>query len=742
MFSYCANHYLTATGIRQDAIAFLASLVLLIVAILPCGAYAGQQVRVGIYQNAPKIFVDKDGNPSGFFPELLNEIATREGWNLSYTPCEWNQCLQLLERGEIDLMPDVAFSAPRALQYRFGKEEVIPSWSTVYVRKNSPIQAIPDLDNKRLAVVKGSVQAQELSDMLPQFGVETEFVSVPDFEAGFREVANGQVDGVSSNRYFGDRRAVELGLKATAILHGPSLLYFAESPQGDPALLDAIDRQLKGMKRNGQSVYHALLYKWLLPESKHTVPPWARWALIAAVVLIPLLMIVIILFRKTVRLRTRELLTKKEELEFLSYFDALTGLPNRMLFLDRLGHAVRHRGDGKRGTALLFIDLDNFKEINDSRGHETGDEVLNSIAMRFAKLIRRGDTLARLGGDEFTVLLEDVDAERAAVVAEKLLASFDRPVKVRDAHYYLSASIGIVLAGDSGPDGQELLRNADAAMYLAKSSGRNTYRFYSEELTRQSQQRIELLTSLRAALENHELSVYYQPLFDLASDRITGVEALVRWNRSGKLIPPCDFLPVAEQGHLIQGIDDFVMRRACEQMVRWKTAGADIGRVSVNLSGQRLQQQGLLAAIERILEDTDCRAEWVEFEISEGFAMKSPEESISLMQALRDKGMHIAIDDFGTGYSSLAYLKKLPISRLKIDRSFVSDTPDDKDDVAIVRAVIALGQSLGLSVLAEGIETVAQRQFLFQEGCNEGQGYLRGRPMPADELSRLLGLSD
>lgn len=697
---------------------------------------------MGVYQNPPKIFIDEHGEASGFFPKLLGAIAAREDWDISYTPCEWNQCLHLLEAGELDLMPDVAFGTQRALKYRFGKEEVIPSWSRVYVRRNSRIQAIPDLDNNRLAVVTGSVQARELAGMLPQFGIDVELVPVPDFDTGFRKVLGGQVDAVSSNRYFGDMRAAELGLKATAILHGPSLLYFAESSRSDPSLLEAIDRNLKRWKRDRQSIYYELLYKWLEPAQERVIPTWAKWSLVAAVVLIPLLTIVIALFRKTVRLRTRELSLKKEELEYLSYFDALTGLPNRMLLLDRLGQALRRRGNGERGPALLFIDLDNFKEINDSRGHKTGDDVLNAIARRFAKLIREGDTLARLGGDEFSVLLQGADADQAAIVAQKLLASLDEPVPAQDARYYVSASIGIVLAGEPRVDGQEMLRNADTAMYLAKRSGRNTYRYYSEELTRQSQKRIELLTALRAAVEQKQLSVFYQPLFDLASDRINGVEALVRWNRSGKLIPPCDFLPVAEQSHLIQGIDEFVMRRACEQMVLWKAAGVDIDRVAVNLSGKRLQQHGLLEAVERILAETGCAADWVEFEISEGFAMKSPEETIPLLQALRDRGMQIAIDDFGTGYSSLAYLKKLPISRLKIDRSFVSDTPDDQEDVAIVRAIVALGKSLGLSVLAEGIETEAQRRFLFQEGCNEGQGYLRGRPMPAEELTALFVQTD
>ncbi len=701
---------------------------------------SARMVRTGIYQNAPKIYLDDNGRPAGFFAELLESIAREEEWLIRYRPCQWEQCLELLERGEIDLMPDVAFNPARDLRFPIGHEMALASWSVVYARPGSDIDIVPDLDGKRIAVLRGGVQADRLLELTASYGATPQLIKVASFHRALELVSSGNVDGAAVNRFFGALHAPAYGLEARPILFAPSLLYFAASKASADALLPVIDRHLKRLKETPGSLYYRAYDRWFTPMGGRTLPEWALWALGMALLAILLLAVFVFLFRRVVRHQTSELVEKQDQLERLSFYDPLTGLPNRILFLDRLKQALQQRRRGHQAVAVLFIDLDGFKEINDSTGHQTGDLVLQIVSNRFSQAIREEDTVARLGGDEFTVLLKSLEsAEQAAVVAEKLLTVLRPPIELEEQVFYLSASIGISFTDAPNGDAQELLRNADAAMYQAKETGRNTYRFYSHEMTRRSRRKMAILSGLRDALDNDELRVHYQPVFDLKTKRPIGAEALLRWNSPERgPIPPTEFIPVAEESGLIGMLGEWVLSTVCRQVVAWRQADIAPPRVAINLSGRQIQRDDLPRTIERILEETGCRPEWIELEVTEGFIMSTPETSIALLRDLRRQGISLAIDDFGTGYSSLAYLKRLPLSKLKIDRSFVRDIPDDPNDMAIVRAVVALGQSLGLTVQAEGIETEEQLRFLVREGCLLGQGFLLGRPMTAEDLEPLL----
>ena len=436
----------------------------------------------------------------------------------------------------------------------------------------------------------------------------------------------------------------------------------------------------------------------------------------------------------------------------LAYFDSLTGLPNRQAFLEKLEREVKGVERLGKKFAILFMDLDGFKSINDTMGHITGDLLLQWTADRLHQSIRPTDIvsrtgveqdgveLARLGGDEFTALIPDiVHAEDALRVAHRIREQMRRPFVLDGREVVLTASIGIAVYPDDGVDASSLLKHADTAMYHAKEQGRDNCQFYSASLTQRVQQRLTLESNLRQALERNEFSLLYQPQFDLASGRIHSVEALIRWNHPVEgVISPLDFIPLAEENGLIVPIGEWVLRSACSDAARWQRAGHGLS-VAVNLSPRQFRVPNLLKTVLDILAQTGLAPEFLELEITEGAVMEDSGATLVTLNALRDAGVQIAVDDFGTGYSSMSYLKRMPLNNLKIDQSFVRGLPHDRDNHAIVMAVIALARNFGFRVTAEGVETREQAEVLKKMACDTLQGYYFSRPVPADEIPALLG---
>lgn len=430
----------------------------------------------------------------------------------------------------------------------------------------------------------------------------------------------------------------------------------------------------------------------------------------------------------------------EERIQFMAHHDALTGLPNRILLRDRFDQAVNAANRDHEKVALLFLDLDDFKSVNDSLGHQVGDLLLQAVVAHLHKRVREADTISRQGGDEFLIMLRELrDATHAEIICEDLLACFKEPFEILDYRLHISFSIGISIYPNDGGDFDTLLQKADTAMYSAKEAGRNTFRFFTDELNQVAFERLQLQTRLRKAFEEGELSLAYQPQFEITTGRIVGVEALLRWiTREFGAVPPDRFIGIAEESGLIVPIGAWVLKEACRQTVIWHMNGYSDISISVNLSALQFRREGLQATIAEALEETGLPPHQLELELTESILIQDTNNVLATFTELKQAGIKLAIDDFGTGYSSLSYLKKLNVDRLKIDRSFIRDILDDPEDAAIARAIIQMAHSLKLQVVAEGVEQQDQAQWLLEEGCELAQGNYFSRPVAAEEFSEVL----
>lgn len=425
----------------------------------------------------------------------------------------------------------------------------------------------------------------------------------------------------------------------------------------------------------------------------------------------------------------------EERLLHLAHFDALTGLPNRALFTDRINYALSMAQRGRAQLAVMFLDLDHFKNVNDNLGHRIGDALLVEVAKRLKSAMREEDTASRLGGDEFILVLPGTDVNGAVHVAEKLLETVAQRCQIEQHELVITPSIGIAMYPDDGEDCDTLSKCADVAMYRAKRDGRNNFRFFTTEMQVHSARSLQLENALRRALERDQLYLHYQPQMSLQDGRIIGAEALLRWQHPELgMVSPAEFIPIAESSGQILQIGEWVLRTAAHQMKSWMDSGLAPMIIGVNLSAVRFRHPNLPELVTQILDSVQLPPQYLELELTEGVAMDDPLGAIAVMDSLHERGIRMSIDDFGTGYSSLSYLKRFRVYKLKIDQSFVRDITDDPEDKAIVSAIISLASSLGLQTIAEGVETAGQLAFLREQGCNEVQGYYFSKPLPAEQF--------
>ncbi|RAQ45734.1 PAS domain S-box protein [Arthrospira sp. O9.13F] len=956
-------------------------------------------VRVGIYENKPKIFIDESGKPAGFWVDILKHMARRQNWQLQYIPCEWNQCLELLEEGQLDLMVDVAHSEERDRRFNFNQEVVLVSWSEVYGRPEITINSILDLDQKRVAVLAGSIQQSLLIEKAEAFAIEPEWVEASSFEDIFERISNGEVDAGVVNHLYGWEASSVYNLTRTHILINPSRLHFVTARGENYGLLAAIDQQIFEMKRDANSAYYEAYRRWLQPPPKfgwqqmkeilinlgiyiplvgvvvlvvwnrlldveikrrnlvekalmqseqrfqnmaanvpgaifeyvlhpdgsdqvlymsegcyelwevsaetvvkdakilwdmvhpddrelmyqsvvisaNTMKPWFwQWRIITPsgkckwlqsagqpkrqdngdVIWDTLIMdvsdrkqIEIALCESEERLRLvtenmsdlvclhaadgsylyvtpsseillgytpEELIGKKptdilqpdqlypvflesslsivpgisrpiiyrirkkngkyiwletltkvivdhrgevrhlqstsrdvsdriqaeEQLKYDALHDGLTGLPNRNHLMARLDMALkRAKNNPNLQLAILFLDLDNFKVVNDSLGHLIGDKMLSLVAKIIQNLVRDTDLLARLGGDEFVIVLEDLEATHEAIrVAERILESLrSSPLQVGERDVFVNSSIGIVVRTNRHEKAEDLLRDADLAMYRAKHEGRGRYAIFDPLMHFQAVQQMHLENDLRKAIENNQLVLYYQPIVNIKNQRIQGLEALVRWQHPERgLLAPGHFIDIAENTGLIIPIGRWLLHTACQQLAEWENQFPHhCLKMSVNLSVKQLDIF-LLEQLDEVLNTYNLNQNSLVLEITESMLVANIDKTCDLLNQIQAKGIGLSIDDFGTGYSSLSYLHQLPVNSLKIDRSFISPANFSDRHQVIAKSIIALSKLLKLHVIAEGVETPEQFYWLKKLGCEAAQGYLFSRPIPASDITELL----
>ena len=838
---------------------WLVGLLLCCVGGIPASAWAQPlEVRVGVYQNEPKVLTGPDGQPSGILGDLLVAIAKQENWKLIPVVCEWQECLEALRKGELDLMPDVAYTAQRSTLFDFHKVPSLLSWSQIYKPTGISINSALDLQGKRIAVLEGSVQMTYLRDMLDGFNVRAEFVPVHTLKEGFELAKAKRVDAVAANRFYGDLQAPLFKLESTPILFQPTQLFYATGKGRNPDLLHAIDARLVEWGADPQSEYFKIVRRWLVGTAPIEIPRYVVGGLVAlALSLLVAVMVGLWLRRevghKTQRLKASEdrlsailngvdayIYIKDPELRYqyanrkvcdlfgvpleqvvgntdaaffdantvaklqrndlrvlehgerveeeetntsadgtekhtylsvklplrhddgsiyalcgistditkhkqaeaaihqLAFYDPLTLLPNRRLLMERMQQAMLSNTRDKQCGALLFIDVDNFKDLNDTLGHHVGDELLRHMAQRLATCTRAQDTLARQGGDEFVVLLEGLSStmmdavQQARHVAQKILARLNEPYTLQGHYYATTVSIGVAMFSANGTKQEDLLKQADLAMYQAKTGGRNMVRFFDPHMQAMVLDRIEMEFDLRQGLADGQFVLYYQPQMESDGSQY-GVEALVRWQHPVQgLVQPGAFIGVAESSGLILPLGDWILNAACKQLVTWsQTSDKAHWLIAVNVSAKQFRQPDFVQSVQRALQTSGANPARLELELTESQLVDDVEGVIAKMKALKALGLRLSLDDFGTGYSSLSMLKQLPLDMLKIDQSFVRDLLDDRQDASIVRAIVALGASLELEVIAEGVETAAHRDALLALGCKRFQGYFFGRPAPA-----------
>lgn len=833
----------------------------LFVTLMSSGMADMREIRVGVYSNEPKIFVDKNGEATGIFPDLLREIAAKEKWNLKFVPCEWQHCLEMVESGDLDLMPDVAQTEARLARFDFHKTPGLNSWSVIYRNPSIKIQSFLDLENKSIAVLKDSVQQSYLRNALNGFGVNARLIPIDSFEEGFKRVESGQIDAVAANHHYGTYASKRFHLAETPIIFLPSSLFFATKKGSNADLLTTLDYYFNQWREDPHSPFFRILKKWTGEATIAVVPQYIWWALGVIAFAVLFMTGIAAYLRKIVKKRTAEIqesenklnsilsdvgssiyikdntlryqyanratcesLGRKEsdiigkldsdlydtheaaqimqtdrnviesghrytgeevirrlanepprtffsvkiplinalgkiygicgistditdQLEFtkkldrLAHFDPLTGLLNRSFFFEEVERLLKNPDRPIGQAAILLINLDNFRDLNDTQGHQVGDLLLIKIADQFNEIRNSHHLLSRIVGDSFAFLITTLPNGHSAIhreingMIQQIQAAVARPKNLDGYAYHCSASIGVAIFDPLMLSAQDGFKQAELALYQAKNLERGSARIFEPQMQEVAATRLKLESELRIAIDNGQLEVYYQPQVDTRGTLLS-FEALIRWNHPQHgLYSPASFIPLAESNGQILAIGQFVLISACKQLERWsKQPESSKIILAVNVSAREFFDEGFVDKVIQSLSRFSFNPTRLELELTESQFITNFDQALVKIAALKGMGLRLSIDDFGTGYSSLSRLKKLPFDQLKIDASFVRDLVTNPSDAAIVKTIVELGKSLRVEVLAEGVETQAQMDALIALGCEKFQGYLQGKPMPISQV--------
>ncbi|WP_352418113.1 EAL domain-containing protein [Proteiniborus sp.] len=703
----------------------------------------------GDNNHPPYEYIDENGIYKGFNVDIMNALSIELGIDIKLMPMEWSEALGALEREEVDAIQGISKTKDREKKFLFTSPTVINSQVIFVMKETSIITELEDLSGLKVAFQEGDINHEIIMNV-------PEVILIPkkDQKQAMDALLNGEADACVGNKLTGLyylQRAKQTHLVKIVGEPMRTTEYGPASYPGNENLVNTLEQGLGNLMKNG--TYDKIYRKWFGQDilNKQDILKIYTKEVLVVVGLIFSVILLFIIWNKRLKAevykRTRELhaankdlLMHQKKIHNLAYYDSVTSLPNRLFFIETLSRCITKAAKEKSRFALLYFDLDRFKHINDTLGHDIGDKVLDLVGKRANQFIRKSDVLSRIGGDEFLILIDDIKNENEAVqLAKKIIEDFKNPFVIYAYELFLTTSIGIAIYPEAGKTIQALMKNADISMYKAKSNGGNGYYIYTKELSEKEMDNLILINQLRQAEKNNELRLFYQPIIDLSTGTITGMEALVRWEKPKEgLVNPARFIPLAEETGLIVSIGEWVIRTACLQNKAWINKGYEPRKVSVNISAKQFQQPNFAETVLRIINETGISPGCLVLEITESIAIMDIEYTVEMLKKLKSLGINISIDDFGTGYSSLYKLKEMSVDELKIDRSFIKDINLNTKNEKITRAIILLAHQLNLKVTAEGVETKEQLEFLRKNRCNKAQGFYYSKPVPPDEFEKLL----
>lgn len=702
----------------------------------------------GDYNHPPYEYVDNDKSFKGFNIDIINAIAEVSKLDIEIIPMEWKDAIEALDNKEIDGIIGMSKSEERMGKYKFVSPTVINN-QVIFVRKDTVyINELKDLSG-----LKVSCQKNDYNESLIKAIPDIQVFPKPEQEDVIMALVNSEVDAALGNQLVGMYHLQKNNITDKVKVVGEPLVSTEYGPvvrKDNIELYRLMEDGFEIIKKNKK--YDKIYKKWFGADFNYVKLIFDIYRNEIVITAIGLLIIFAFLyfyskmlqkqvFKRTgeLELANNDLVKQQNEIYNLAYFDSITSLPNRLYFTEELNNIFENMEEREDLFAILLLDLDKFKHINDTLGHNAGDYIIKLLGVRLSKLIDENDLVARIGGDEYYILLNSIrDSDDAIDTANKILEDFKKPYKIKDYELYLTTSIGIAVYPDGGLDSQSMIKNADLALYKAKDNGGNSYYLYGNEIASQGLERMMLLSQLRQAIDNDELVLYYQPQIDIYSEEIIGVEALVRWEHPEKgLLYPDKFIPLAEESGLIIQIGEWVIKKATKQAKEWVDKGYDIV-VSVNISAKQFQHAQFIEEVIKALKESKLEPQNLTLEITETIVISDMKHTLEILRMLRSFGVAVSIDDFGTGYSSLSYLNEMSVNELKIDRSFIWDIEKNNKNKMISNTIILLGKQLGLRVIAEGVENIEQLDILKNLNCDIAQGYHFSKPVPKEKIEEII----
>lgn len=707
----------------------------------------------GDNNHPPYEFIDENGIYKGFNVDIVNALSLELGIDIELFPMEWNKAIKALENKEVDAIQGMSKTEEREKKFLF-TEPTVKNSQAIFVKKETNIVAgLDDLSGLKVAIQEGDIN-HELIKGIPNVTI----IAKSNQKQAVECLLNGKADAYVGNRLTGLYYLQKLRKTHLVKIVGETMGVVEYGPAtylGNEEVLNILEDGIKELKKNG--TYDKIFKKWfgedLLKDEAFFIAQRKEVLMIAGIIVLIILFLAILFaalnkkLKKEVNKRTEELreankvlISHQRKIHNLAYFDSVTSLPNRLYLMEALERNIQKASIGNEKLALIYFDLDRFKHINDNLGHDIGDKVLKQVGNRIKKLIDESYTFGRVGGDEFLIIMKNISNEdKVITLANKIINDFNNPFIISDYKLFLTTSIGVAIYPDAGTTIKTLLKNADLAMYKAKNDGGNNYYVYTRELSEKEKDNLIIINDLRQAIKSNQFKLFYQPIIDICTNNIIGMEALIRWDKPGEgIISPARFISIAEETGLIIPIGEWVIRTACMQNRQWIEKGYKPIKVSINISAKQFQQTSFAETVLRIIEETGVDPKNLVFEITESTAVIDVEYTLEMLNKLKDLGINISIDDFGTGYSSLNKLKEMNIDELKIDRSFIKDINRDIKNEKIAKTIIFLAQELGIKVTAEGVETKEQLEFLLKNGCDKAQGFFYGKPVSADEFEKFL----